>query len=78
MQTLRRECLDKILIVGRRHLERVVREHGSHYSGHRPHQALDQRPPDGKPPPMIEPQRLPDIRRRDRLGGLLHVCEAAA
>ena len=72
MQTLRRECLDWILILRRRHLERVARSYISHYSAHRPHRALDQRPPTGKAPPAIPRQRLPHIDRRDRLGGLLH------
>jgi hypothetical protein len=36
VQSLRRECLDRILIVGRRHLERVVGSYISHYSSHQP------------------------------------------
>ena len=43
--TLRRECLDRLLIVGRRHLERVVASYTSHYNEHRPHRPLGQRPP---------------------------------
>ena len=78
VQSLRRECLDRILIVGRRHLERVVRSYISHYSSHRPHRALDQRSPDGKPPPTIAQERIPCIHRHDRLGGLLHEYKAAA
>jgi transposase InsO family protein len=35
--TVRRECLDRILIVGRRQLERVLRVYLDHYNGHRPH-----------------------------------------
>jgi hypothetical protein len=34
--TLRRECLDRLLILGRRHLEAVLREYVSHYNEHRP------------------------------------------
>jgi len=78
VQTLRRECLDWILILGRRHLERVVRSYIKHYDSHRPHRALGQRPPDGKPPPLTDHQRLAHIQRRDRLGGLLHEYAAAA
>ena len=42
--TLRRELLDRILIVGERHLARVLREYVAHYNGHRPHQSRRQRP----------------------------------
>jgi hypothetical protein len=67
--SLRRECLDWTLIFGRRQLEQVVRTYIAHHNEHRPHRSLDQRPP--QPPPSERP--LPDaIRRRDRLGGLLH------
>jgi putative transposase len=41
--TVRRECLDRLLILGRRHLEHVVREYALHYNTHRPHRSLDQR-----------------------------------
>ena len=44
--TLRRELLDRILIVGERHLALVLREYVAHYNGHRPHQSRQQRPPD--------------------------------
>jgi putative transposase len=38
--TVRREVLDRMLIFGRRHLERVLGEYVAHYNGHRPHRAL--------------------------------------
>ena len=43
--TLRRECLDHLLIHGERHLQRVLAEYARHYNEHRPHQSRDQRPP---------------------------------
>jgi putative transposase len=51
--SLRRECLDRLLILGRRHLERVVRAYISHHNEHRPHRSLEQRPPLAlaQPPP---------------------------
>jgi putative transposase len=81
--SLRRECLDRLLIVGRRHLESVVRVYAQHYNEHRPHRSLAQQPPLAKPPPIREPRaseqvRLDRVRRRDRLGGLLHEYELAA
>jgi putative transposase len=84
VESLRRECLDRLLILGRRHLERVVRVYALHYNEHRPHRSLGQRPPLAKPPPIEEPApsnellQLDRLRRRDRLGGLLHEYKLAA
>ena len=72
--TLRRECLDKMLILGRRHLEAVLAEYVEHYNAHRPHRSLDQRAPstlDAAPAP-IEDIDLARVRRTDRLGALIH------
>jgi hypothetical protein len=84
VESLRRECLDRLLILGGRHLEHVVHVYAQHYNGHRPHRSLDQRPPLAKPPPIDMPApsnvllELDRLRRRDRLGGLLHEYELAA
>jgi hypothetical protein len=76
---VRRECLDRLLIVSRRHLERVLREYVEHFNTHRPHRALAQRPPLAKPPlSRLRGDDLLRLRRRDRLGGLLHEYELAA
>jgi transposase InsO family protein len=47
--TLRRECLDHLLIYGERHLRQVLAEYAQLYNDHRPHQARAQRPPLHKP-----------------------------
>ena len=67
----RRECTDRILITGRRHLHHVLSEYVDHYDTHRPHRALSQEPPDGRTlaAPADDNTR---VQRRDRLGGLLH------
>ena len=81
--TVRRECLDRLLILGRRHLQQVLAAYVAHYNGHRPHRALEQRPPLNPPPPLDvdHPADAPDlgrIRRRERLGGLIREYRLAA
>jgi transposase InsO family protein len=79
VRTARAECLDWLLIVNRRHLERVLRVFGDHYNTHRPHRSLNLEPPEPSA------QRLRTLRpptaaveRRDRLGGLIHEYNVAA
>jgi len=77
--SLRREYIDRLLIFGRGHLVEVLTEYVDHFNRHRPHRSLGQRAPqDGDQPPRMTPASLTDIRRRDRLGGLLHEYEWAA
>jgi len=81
--SLRRECLDRLLIVGRRHLEHIVTDYTVHYNEHRPHRSLGQRPPLAQPPLAGERAHgelvtLDRLRRRDRLGGLIHEYHLAA
>ncbi|MER7878118.1 integrase core domain-containing protein [Streptomyces solisilvae] len=69
----RREATDRILITGERHLRLVIGEYAKHDNRHRPHRSLGQRPPDQLTSP--EPPIARDntrIRRRARLGGLIH------
>lgn len=80
--SVRRECLDRLLIFGRRQLEHVLRVYVRHFNQHRPHRALDLRPPNtadmrSKPPSAVSLRPL-RIRRRDLLGGVLHEYENAA
>jgi transposase InsO family protein len=55
--TLRRELLDRILIIGGCHLTLVLGEYVSHYNGRRPHRSRRQRPPDGEAQPAPGPGR---------------------
>ncbi|GAA0980589.1 hypothetical protein GCM10009555_047350 [Acrocarpospora macrocephala] len=66
IETLRRELLDRILILGERHLTRVLREYLIHYNGHRPHQARQQRPPDTEAQHTQDPAELTDLRSIQR------------
>jgi putative transposase len=75
VRTVRADCLDRILILSRRHLEHVLRVYRQHYNEHRPHRALRLLPPDARNPTPLEATARP--RRRDLLGGLIHEYEAA-
>jgi putative transposase len=77
--TLRRELLDRLLILGPGHLRRVLAEYTLHYNGHRPHQSLRQRSPGTDPavPAPIIDLTGKRIRRRPVLGGLINEYETA-
>jgi len=71
VRTARRECLDHILVLGRRHLERVLREFAAHYNTERPHRGLRL----ARPSPRTSSSSVSSggaVRRRERLGGLVH------
>jgi transposase InsO family protein len=68
VRSVRTECLDHLLIAGEAHLRRVLTEYVAFYNQARPHQGIEQRCPVALPPPV----RDGPVRRRDRLGGLLH------
>jgi transposase InsO family protein len=81
IQTCRRELLDRTLIYNQRHLLHALHQYERHYDEHRPHRGINNaRPLHPLPPPITEPSTITqlDIRRRDRLGGLLHEYEHAA
>jgi transposase InsO family protein len=69
--TVRRELLDRVLIVGRRHLETALSDYATHYNQHRPHRALGQAPPLGAVTEPVPPTSV-RVLRLDRLGGVIH------
>jgi transposase InsO family protein len=76
VRTVRRECLDWTLVLGRRHLHAVLREYVAHYNEGRPHRGLDLGVPSGR---VFPPGPVPtEVHRHDVLGGLVHEYEAAA
>ncbi len=89
VRTVRSECLDHLLILNEAHLERILRSYARHYNGHRPHQGISQMIPAREHTvpllvaanPVSRHAHLPhhpsQIRRRDRLGGLIHEYELA-
>jgi putative transposase len=79
VRTVRNDCLDRILILGRRHLERVLHAYTKHYNEHRPHRALKLVPPDGAITNLNGNDNTPvAIHRHDLLGGLIHEYQQAA
>jgi transposase InsO family protein len=79
VRTVRSECLDWLLILNTRHLERTVKVFVDHYNNARPHRSLGLVPPNGRPAVKQERNGHPlRVRRRDRLGGLLHEYDRAA
>ena len=74
--TLRRECLDHLLIHGERHLRRVLAEYAWHYNDHRPHQSREQRPPLHEPGQPVDVTAR--ITRRQVVHGLINEYHRAA
>ena len=74
--TLRRECLDHLLIHGERHLRRTLSEYARHYNDHRPHQSREQRPPLHEPGQPVDVTAR--IKRRQVVHGLINEYHRAA
>jgi hypothetical protein len=78
VRTVRRECLDHVLIYGRRHLERVLGDYVAHYVAERPHRGLSLAVPAGDRTPQVRATTRMPVERRDVLGGLIHEYRWAA
>jgi putative transposase len=76
--TLRRELLDRILILGERHLALVLGEYVAHYNGHRPHQSRQQQPPDSEARPVRDVADLRSVRRKRVVAGVVNEYHRAA
>ncbi len=71
--TVRRECLDRMLILGRRHLIAVIGEFVDHYNTHRPHRTIGQTPPWAAAPTDVgSATPAGRVVLTERLGGLIH------
>jgi putative transposase len=79
VRTVRRECLDRILIYNPRHLLATLGEYVRHYDEHRPHQGRGQLPPalETFPPPVTDLSAV-RVRRRKILNGLINEYSQAA
>lgn len=71
VRTVREECLDLVLVFGRRHLQAVLREYVAHYIAQRPHRSLGLLTPEAPREARASPASS-DVRRRDVLGGVIH------
>ncbi|ONI92218.1 integrase [Saccharothrix sp. ALI-22-I] len=81
IQSCRHELLDRTLIWNQRHLLHALREYEQFYNSHRPHQGIaNARPLHALPPPITDQTQITDldIRRRQRLGGILNEYHHAA
>ena len=71
VKTLRHEVLDWTLILGRRHLDRVLASYARRYNAERPHCGIELRAPEKQS--HVGPVKIvPETKRRDLLGGLIH------
>jgi len=74
--TVRRECLDHLLIVSERHLRGVLTDWEAHYNDHRPHQGRQQQAPNDRPDRVVDLTTA--IQKRPVLGGLINEYHRAA
>ncbi len=74
--SVRRECLDHVLVLGERHLHRVLREYVAYFNQERPHQGIGQATPEQLPAAMHN--RTGPVRAVPVLGGLHHTYQHAA
>ena len=74
--TLRRECLDHVLVLGERQLRQILAGYARHYNGHRPHQGLRQESPLRRPGHVIDITAR--IERRQVLSGPISEYRKAA
>jgi putative transposase len=78
VSTIRRECLDRLLVFHERQLVRVLADYATHYNTHRPHRSLDQRQPTPDTAVGHNEDLSATVRRSEVLGGLINEYHRAA
>jgi putative transposase len=78
IRTLRREVFDLTLVLGRRHLDWILRRYAEHYNEKRPHRGLGLRTPLGEASERPISLDASPVRRIDVLDGLIHEYEPVA
>lgn len=76
--SVRRECLDHLLVLGEAHLRRILHEYVTYFNGARPHQGIGQRIPEGMLADRPASGERQAVQARPILGGLHHTYERAA
>ena len=74
IRSVRQECLDQLVLLGARHMRRVLAEYVTFYNTRRPHQGLERQ----CPVPLTVVSREGILQRRDILGGIMHDYERIA
>jgi hypothetical protein len=73
--SIRRECLNHVLILNEAHLRRVLHSYIAYYHTARPHQSLDHNSPQ---PREVYPPELGSVVSIPQVGGLHHLYQRAA
>ena len=73
--SVRRECLDHVMVLGEEHLRRILRSYVTYYHEDRVHKSLERRPPQGRDVEPVESGRVVSL---PRVGGLHHRYTRAA
>jgi putative transposase len=76
--SVRRECLDRILVLSEAHLRRILQDYVRYFDTERPHQGLGQRIPDRAAGSSPQPRAGGRVRAVPVLGGLHHAYVRAA
>ncbi len=76
--SVRRECLDHVLVLGEAHLRRILREYVAYFNTARPHQGLEQRIPAPTQGCVLRPEPGRTVRAVPVLGGLHHTYQRVA